>query len=59
MPQDAEIPTTNGNGNIADPAVDDGGGDYRVVYLVVGGILLAFLLGFILLVVSSMADWQD
>jgi hypothetical protein len=59
MPLHGDLPPTNGNVKIGDPSADAGEGDYRVVYLVVGGIVLAFLLGFILLVVSSMADWQD
>jgi hypothetical protein len=52
-------PSGTRNGASANPVAEAEATDHRVVYAVVSGIVLAFLLGFILLVVSAMADWVD
>jgi hypothetical protein len=37
---------------------DDEANDRRILYFIIGGILLAFAIGFTFLVVAMVIDWQ-
>lgn len=55
--EDLPPPHRNGTSNTVDVS-DNEDGDRRLIYFIVGGILLAFSIGLTMLIVALATDWQ-
>jgi hypothetical protein len=57
-PADQIPPLRNGTDSPHDPIDTSGSDDRRILYFIIGGMLLAFSIGVVILMVAAMSDWQ-